>query len=164
MNNSNTILSKHIWSKDETVAVTRCYLNGKSIQEAHLLVPNIKLSSLKMKYANCLYLDKGAGPLALKNYCKMHKDVWDELKDALTVPDVESESTIDDEESTIEDEETVEYDAWGDKIHKEDGETYFKCTGTCNKVLHYEDTDGEGMCGKCQYENEKKGKSKSRRK
>ena len=34
---------------------------------------------------------------------------------------------------------------------KEDGETYFMCTGTCGRVFHYEDTDGEGMCGTCQY-------------
>lgn len=149
MNNSNTILSKHIWSKDETTLVTRAYLEGKTVEEAHLLVPNIKLSSLKMKYANCLYLDKGPVRLALKNYSKIHKDIWDELKPALTVPDV--------------DEEASEYDAWCVKIPEEDGEIYFKCTGICNKVLHYEDTDGEGMCGTCQF-NLSKDKTKNIRK
>ena len=145
MNYSN----KHIWSKSETVAVTRCYLDGKTIQQAHLLVPDIKLTSLKMKYANCLYLDKGSVPLALKNCSKMHKDVWEELKGALTVPDVEAESTIEDEGTGY----------WSED-QEEDGETYFMCTGTCGRVCHYEDTDGEGMCGKCQYENEKKGKNR----
>ena len=48
MNNSNTILSKHIWSKDETTLVTRAYLEGKTVEEAHFLVPNIKLTSLKI--------------------------------------------------------------------------------------------------------------------
>jgi hypothetical protein len=37
---------------------------------------------------------------------------------------------------------------WSDD-HEEDGETYNMCTGTCGRVCHYEDTDGEGMCGKC---------------
>jgi hypothetical protein len=34
----------------------------------------------------------------------------------------------------------------------EDGETYFVCLGTCNRVMHYEDTNGEGMCGRCEDE------------
>jgi hypothetical protein len=38
----------------------------------------------------------------------------------------------------------------------EDGETYFNCTGTCNRVMHYEDTNGEGMCGRCQHEESNK--------
>ena len=44
------------------------------------------------------------------------------------------------------DEDTSGY--WSDD-HEEDGETYNMCTGTCGRVCHYEDTDGEGMCGKC---------------
>ena len=50
-----------------------------------------------------------------------------------------------DEDSCDEDEELVE-----------DGETYFNCTGTCNRVMHYEDTNGEGMCGRCEYEESNK--------
>jgi len=38
-----------------------------------------------------------------------------------------------------------------DSDEEEDGETYFMCTGKCKRVCHYEDTDGEGMCGKCQF-------------
>ena len=34
---------------------------------------------------------------------------------------------------------------------EEDGETYFMCTGKCNRVCHYEDTDDVGMCGTCQH-------------
>ena len=45
------------------------------------------------------------------------------------------------EDSCDEDEELVE-----------DGETYFNCTGSCNRVMHYEDTNGEGMCGRCEYD------------
>ena len=34
---------------------------------------------------------------------------------------------------------------------EEDGETYFMCTGKCNRVCHYEDTNDVGMCGTCQF-------------
>ena len=139
--------SKHIWSREETSLVTRAYLDGKSIQQAHHLVPDIKLTSVKMKYANCLYLDKGPVQTALKNFSKMHADVWNELKCALTVPDVEAVSTIEDQGSS----------GYWSEDHEEDGETYNMCTGTCRRVCHYEDTDAEGMCGKCQYESQRKG-------
>jgi hypothetical protein len=43
-----------------------------------------------------------------------------------------------------------EYEEY-EKDEEEDGETYFMCTGKCNRVCHYEDTDGEGMCGTCQH-------------
>ena len=119
-----TTVSKHTWSREEITLVTRAFLEGKSVKEAHLLVPDIKLNSVKQKYTTCASLDK-------KNMTKLHQEVWDELKAALSVPDV--------------DEESSEYDVWGDKIPKEDGETYFTCTGICGIVLHYEDTDGEGM-------------------
>lgn len=31
-----------------------------------------------------------------------------------------------------------------------DGETHFICTGTCGRNFHYEDTNGEGQCGRCE--------------
>ena len=45
----------------------------------------------------------------------------------------------------------VVVDEWDEKL-VEDGETYFMCSGTCNRVMHYEDTNGEGMCGRCEDE------------
>jgi hypothetical protein len=59
---------------------------------------------------------------------------------SFAVPDVDETSNSD-----------PEYDAWGDKIPEEDGEEYFKCTGPCGKVKHYEETDDLGMCGMCQH-------------
>jgi hypothetical protein len=143
---------KQTWSRDDTILVTRCYLEGKTLQETQALMPDIKLPSLKTKLANCLYLDKkdSKSRFVVKNVSKLHQDVWDELKGALTVPDVEAASVPED------DCDGKGY--WDD--HEEDGEEYFMCTGTCNRVCHYEDTDGEGMCGKCQYESQKKGKSR----
>jgi len=160
---------KQSWSRDNTVLVTRCYLDGKSLQETQALMPDIKLPSLKTKLANCLYLDKKDSKVRFvaKNVSKLHQDVWDELKGALTVPDVESASVPekdcagkvywDDHEEDGEDDCAGKV-YWDD--HEEDGEEYFMCTGTCNRVCHYEETDGEGMCGKCQYESQKKGKSR----
>jgi hypothetical protein len=139
--NSITAVSKHSWSREEISLVTKAFLEGKSIEKAHALVPNIKLNSLKQKYATCASLDK-------KNMTKLHLDVWNELKAALTIPDVDAEATVEEEGS------------WSSDDYEEDDETYFKCTGTCGKVLHYEDTDGEGMCGICQ----KKCGAKNRRK
>lgn len=143
--------TKQVWSREETALVTRAYMEGQTMQAAHHLVPDMKLTSVKMKYANCLYLDKGQVPLALKSFTKMHKDVWDELKGALMLPDVEAESTID----------NAETGCWDDA--EEDGETYNMCSGTCGRVCHYEDTDGEGMCGKCQFTSQQKGGSKKRK-
>lgn len=144
--------SKQIWSRSDTFLVTRCYLEGKSLQETHLIMPDIKLTALKTKFSSCLYLDKkdSRARCEIKNVSKLHQDVWDELKGALTVPDVEAASVPED------DCDGKGY--WDD--HEEDGEEYFMCTGTCNRVCHYEDTDGEGMCGKCQYESQKKGRRK----
>jgi hypothetical protein len=137
----STIANKHTWSREEISLVTRAYLEGKSIQQAHNLVPNIKLTSLKQKYATCASLDKKKE----NGVTKIHKDVWEELKSALTVPDVEEISVPEPEE----DQGSGGY--WSEE-NEEDGENYFICTGTCGKVCYYEDTDGEGMCGKCQFD------------
>jgi hypothetical protein len=31
-----------------------------------------------------------------------------------------------------------------------DGEEYFKCAGYCDRVFHYEETNDQGVCGRCQ--------------
>jgi len=47
--------------------------------------------------------------------------------------------------------ETNKKDNGWPQDEEEDGETYFMCTGKCNRVCHYEDTNDVGMCGKCQF-------------
>ena len=135
-----------IWTRDDTFLVTKCYLERKSLQETQILMPNIKLTSLKTKLASCLYLDKKNSKtrFVIKNVSKLHQDIWDELNAALTVPDVDAASVA---------EEGSGY--WSDD-HEEDGETYFMCTGSCDRVCHYEDTNEFGMCGKCEYKTQKK--------
>ena len=120
----------HIWTRDELVIVTRCYLENKSIQDTYALLSNIKLDSVQRKYGCCLALDKGS----ILQVSKMHIDVWFELKG----------STIPEEISTPE----------------ADGETYFMSTGKCGIVQHYEDTNEFKMCGKCEYNSQKKNRNK----
>ena len=137
---SSNSKSIHIWTRNETEILTRAFLDKKSTNEIQSLLPNIKLSSIKLKLTNCSYLEKSS---TNKTVSKMHQDVWSELTTAFAVQDVDETSTS-------------EYDAWGDKIPEEDGEEYFKCTGTCGKVKHYEDTDEFGMCGTCQFKSAQK--------
>ena len=136
--------SIHIWTRNETEILTRAFLDKKSANEIQVLLPDIKLSSIKLKLTNCSYLGKSSSN---KTVSKMHKDVWTELTAAFAVQDVD-ETSVAEAES--------EYDAWGDKIPEEDGEEYFKCTGTCGKVKHCEETDEFGMCGMCQYKSTQK--------
>lgn len=139
MSTAITSVTKHSWSRKEITLVTRAFLEGKPVKEAHNLVPDIKLNSVKQKYTSCASLDRKTA----NGVTKMHLDVWNEL-------------TVLEPVSTVEEEGPDGY--WSDE-HEEDGETYFKCTGTCGKVMHYEETDGEGMCGNCQFSIQKKGKS-----
>jgi len=132
--------SIHIWTRNETEILTRAFLDKKSANEIQGLLPDIKLSSIKLKLTNCSYLEKSSSN---KTVSKMHQDIWTELTAAFAVQDVDEASV-------------AEYDAWGDKIPEEDGEEYFKCTGTCGKVKHYEETDEFGMCGMCQLKSTKK--------
>jgi antirestriction protein len=133
----NSSKSIHIWTRNETEILTRAFLDKKSTNEIQGLLPNIKLSSIKLKLTNCSYLEKSSSN---KTVSKMHHDVWRDLTSAFALPDVDETSIIED----------TEYDAWDNKIQEEDGEEYFKCTGPCGKVNHYEDTDDLGMCGTCQ--------------
>ena len=134
--------SIHIWTRNETEILTRAFLDKKSANEIQGLLPDIKLSSIKLKLTNCSYLEQSSSN---KTVSKMHKDVWTELTSAFAVQDVDETSVAE-----------SEYDAWGDKIPQEDGEEYFKCTGTCGKVKHYEETDEFGMGGMCQYKSTQK--------
>ena len=143
---STTIKSRepnHIWTRNEIVLVTTAYLDGKSVKEAHTLVPEIKITSVKNKYESCVLLERGA---IKKNVTSSHKDVWDELKAAREAPDVDEVAKS-------------EPSGWDEEL-EEDGETYFMCQGTCGRVLHYEDTNEFQMCGTCEYASQKKGRKK----
>lgn len=140
--------SKQTWSRDDLIQVTKCYLDRKTLQETHLIMPDIKFTSLKTKLACCMSLDRRDlnAPFAFRNVGKMHQDVWNELKEALTAPAPEEVSVPEDGSGS-----------WSDD-HEEDGETYFMCAGSCERVCHYEDTNEFGMCGTCEYKTQRKGR------
>ena len=140
MTSTTNIESKHVWTREETEILTRAFLDKKSTKEIQALLPDIKLSSIKIKLTNCTHLEKANK----KTVTKMHQDVWSELTAAFAVPDVDEAAEAEDK----------------DEEPEEDGETYFKCTGTCLRVMHYEDTDEFGMCGTCQYNKSSKKKRK----
>jgi hypothetical protein len=143
---STTIKSRepnHMWTRNEIVLVTTAYLDGKSVNEAHALVPEIKITSVKNKYESCVFLEKKT---RFKNVTSSHKDVWDELKASRAVPDVDEVAK-------------PEPGGW-DEEPEEDGETYFMCEGTCGRVMHYEDTNEFQMCGRCEHDTQKKGRRK----
>ncbi len=68
---------KYMLTFEDNLIVSECYLKNKTIYECFLLVPHIKINSIKMKYKNCEYLNKNEG----LNHCsKMHIEVWKNLK------------------------------------------------------------------------------------
>jgi len=71
---------KHNWTEDETKIICKMYIENKTPDEIHTKLSNIKLSSIKMKYNNCLYLDKGDVNGSLKNVSKLHSKIWQEIK------------------------------------------------------------------------------------
>jgi hypothetical protein len=70
---------KYSWTEYDNIICCICYLNKYTIDKTFLLLPHIPYNSIKMKYSNCLYLDKGNIKGSLKNYSKKHKKIWDIL-------------------------------------------------------------------------------------
>jgi len=57
MSTAITTVSKHSWSREEITLVTRAFLEGKTVKEAHSLVPDIKLTSVKQKGLALKYVE-----------------------------------------------------------------------------------------------------------
>jgi len=71
---------KHNWTKNETKIICKMYIDNKTPKEIYTKLSNIKLSSIKIKYSNCLYLDKGKVNGSLVNVSKLHSKIWQEIK------------------------------------------------------------------------------------
>ena len=69
----------HEWTKEETILICELYKQNKTIKEIYDKLSYIKLNSIKMKYANCIYLDKGNIKGSLNHVSNMHKNIWDKL-------------------------------------------------------------------------------------
>ena len=84
----NVVMINHEWSYTETKIVCEMYKNNKTPAEIKEKLPQIKLNSIKMKYANCIFLDKGNITGALNGATKLHKEIWNELNTPETVENV----------------------------------------------------------------------------
>ena len=73
------VVLRHEWTDEETRTFCEMYKDNMTVQQIYNMLPHIKLNSIKMKYANCLYLDKGNITGALCNASHMHKKIWVEL-------------------------------------------------------------------------------------
>jgi len=80
--------NKHVWTEEETKTICQLYIENKTYQEIATKLPNVKLSSIKMKYSNCVYLDKGNG--SSNNVSKLHSKVWHEIKKTIIINHVKS--------------------------------------------------------------------------
>jgi hypothetical protein len=74
---------KHKWTEVETRFTTLGYLNNVDPKVISKVLPNIPLNSIKMKYQNCLFLDKGDIHSSLCNYSKLHYEVWNSIKNTI---------------------------------------------------------------------------------
>jgi hypothetical protein len=80
MSNPELIIeTQHEWTKEETNLICELYKQNKTIKEIYDKLSYINLNSIKMKYANCIYLDKGNIKGSLNHVSKMHKKIWENL-------------------------------------------------------------------------------------
>ena len=70
---------KYKWTYEDNLIISLCYKKNRDIDYAHRLCPHISKNSIKMKYANCLYLEHGNVVGALSGISKMHENVWNIL-------------------------------------------------------------------------------------
>ena len=69
-------VKKYRWTADDNIIVTQMFISGESVTEVKERLPHLKLSSIKMKYGNCLFLQNGPVKGALANVSAKHRVVW----------------------------------------------------------------------------------------
>jgi hypothetical protein len=72
-------MEKTKWSRNDNYVVTKNYLAGISYEITANVLPHLKKNSIRLKYNNCLYLDRGDVSGSLKHASRMHMEVWKEL-------------------------------------------------------------------------------------
>ena len=82
-NNTKPKQPKHTWLEEEDRLCSYLYLHGNSYIDAHRLLPHILIRSIKMKFQNCLCLDKGKVKGSLSNYSKQNDRVFTEQREIL---------------------------------------------------------------------------------
>ena len=92
-------MAKHSWTEQELWVVSVCYKEGLPVELALRLTNTEDELSMKMRYRNCLYLDKGKVEDALSHASKKHVEVWTKIQDyyenkKILVPDEPDMETI----------------------------------------------------------------------
>ena len=74
-------MTKYSWTEEDNRICSEGYLNDIKPVEVQKMLPHISLSSIRYKYCNCKFLDKGEVSGALCNVSKLHIKVWKTLID-----------------------------------------------------------------------------------
>lgn len=74
---------KHTWTESEDRVCAYLYLHGKPFQDAHRCLPHIPIRSIKMKFQNCLFLDKGNVKNSLSKCSKQNIRVFHQEREIL---------------------------------------------------------------------------------
>ena len=73
--------TKHSWTEQELWVVCVCYMEGIPVDVALRLTNTTNAKSMEMRYANCLYLDKGKVEGSLSHASKTHQKVWGQVQE-----------------------------------------------------------------------------------
>lgn len=73
-------MARHSWTKDELLTVCVCYMEKAPIEKALELTDTTDEISMKMRYQNCLYMDKGKVEGSLSHPSKLHQEAWINVK------------------------------------------------------------------------------------
>jgi hypothetical protein len=76
--------SKHSWTEQELWVVSVCYKEKLPIELALRLTNTSNEKSMRMRYQNCLFLDKGPVEDALSHASKKHQEVWEKVEEYYT--------------------------------------------------------------------------------
>lgn len=82
-NNTKPKQPKHTWLEEEDRICAYLYLHGKPFHDAHRLLPHIHIASIKMKFQNCLFLDKGKVKGSMAHYSKQNVRMFTEQREIL---------------------------------------------------------------------------------
>jgi hypothetical protein len=69
---------KYRWTISDDRLCAYLYIRGETFQNAHRLLPHIPINSIKMKFQNCLFLDRGNVRNSLSNCSRQNIRIFNE--------------------------------------------------------------------------------------
>jgi len=73
--------TKHSWTDQDLWTMCVCYKENLPIDLALKLTNTKSEKSMRMRYQNCLFLDKGRVEGALSHASKRHEVIWNEVEE-----------------------------------------------------------------------------------